>query len=80
MVVPVAAPGWVVWWSTLGEEHLVDEVDGGSALPGRRIGAGGAGKVAWSCFGGDTVIVHKGDLDRQAGLEVGQGAAQDAIS
>src|SRR5215203_5406046 len=29
MVVPVAAPGWVVWWSALGQEHLVDEVDGG---------------------------------------------------
>ena len=29
MVVPVAAPGWVGWWSALGEEHLVDEVDGG---------------------------------------------------
>ena len=28
MVVPVAAPGWVVG-SALGEEHLVDEVDGG---------------------------------------------------
>jgi hypothetical protein len=28
-VVPVAAAGWAVWWSTLGEEHLVDEVDGG---------------------------------------------------
>src|SRR5919107_4063427 len=26
---PVAASGWVVWWSALGEEHLVDEVDGG---------------------------------------------------
>src|SRR5215212_8856335 len=28
-MVPVAAPGWVVWWSAVGEEHLVDEVDGG---------------------------------------------------
>src|SRR4029453_6866732 len=24
-----AGPGWVVWWSALGGEHLVDEVDGG---------------------------------------------------
>src|SRR5688572_26877409 len=28
-MVPVAVPGWVVWWSALGEEHLVDEVNGG---------------------------------------------------
>jgi hypothetical protein len=30
--------------------------------------------------GEDAVIVHKGDLDRHTGLEVGQGATQDAIS
>src|SRR4029453_15568520 len=29
MVVPVAAPGWGGGWSALGEEDLVDEVDGG---------------------------------------------------
>jgi len=40
----------------------------------------GGGKVDLIRFGEDTVIVHKGDLGRQAGLEVGQGAAQDAIS
>ena len=39
-----------------------------------------AGKVDLIRFGEDTVIVHKGDLGRHASLEVGQGAAQDAIS
>jgi hypothetical protein len=39
----------------------------------------GAGKVVLIRSGEDTVIVHKGDLGRHAGLEVGQGAAQDAI-
>jgi hypothetical protein len=33
-----------------------------------------------SGFGEDTVSIHEGDLGRHAGLEVGQGAAQDAIS
>ena len=32
-----------------------------------------------SGFGEDTVSVHEGDLGRQASLEGGQGAAQDAI-
>jgi hypothetical protein len=53
---------------------------GGSALPGRRIGTRRAGKVDLIRSGEDTVIVHKGDPRRQAGLEVGQSAAQDAIS
>jgi hypothetical protein len=30
--------------------------------------------------GEEAVFVHKGDLDRHTGLDVGQGAAQDAIS
>ena len=49
----------------------------------RRCQAGGpapgAGKADAIRFGEDTAIVHKGDLGRHAGLEVGQGAAQDAI-
>jgi hypothetical protein len=44
---------------------------------GSAPGAGKAGLIR--CRRG-RVIVHKGDLGRQAGLEVGQGAAQDAIS
>jgi len=46
MVVPVAAPGWVVWWSALGEEHLVDEVDGWFGAAGPADRRRGAGKVA----------------------------------
>ena len=50
----------------------------------RRYGADGsapgAGKVDLIRSGEDTVIVHNGDLGRHASLEVGQGAAQDAIS
>jgi hypothetical protein len=39
----------------------------------------GAGKAGLIRFGEDAVIVHEGDLGLHAGLEVGQGAAQDAI-
>ena len=50
----------------------------GTARPAdRRRGAGKVGRIR---SGEDTVFVHKGDLGRHAGLEVGQGAAQDEIS
>src|SRR4029450_6857448 len=40
-MVPVAAPGWVVWWSARGEEDLVDEGDGG--VGGLEVAADHAG-------------------------------------
>src|SRR5215216_5625741 len=59
MVVPVAAPGWVVWWSALGEEHLVDEVDGG--VGGLDVAADHAG-VAVDL----EVLAAAADLERAA--------------
>src|ERR1043165_2457508 len=59
MVVPVAAPGWVVWWSALGEEHLVDEVDGG--VGGLEVAADHAGVVV-----DHEILAAPGDLDGAA--------------
>src|SRR5918992_3108440 len=59
MVVPVAAPGWVEWWSALGEEHLVDEVDGG--VGGLDVAADDAGVAV-----DPEVLATAADLDGAA--------------
>src|SRR5215203_7205046 len=55
-MVPVAAPGWVVWWSALGEEYLVDEVDGG--VGGLDVAADHAGVAV-----DGEVLAAAGDLE-----------------